>query len=57
MATTFKPGTVRWLSAAGHPGYGRQAATSVAADMARQGLDLTDLRAVSHQAFNSLYGR
>lgn len=50
---TFAPGTVRWLSAAGHPGYGRKFAAQVAERMVAAGEDLNDLRLVSAWAFNT----
>lgn len=34
-SSTFRPGTVRWLSSEGHPGYGRAFAAQVWANVAR----------------------
>lgn len=60
MTTTYtapKPGTIRWLSAAGHPGYSKASAARVLAYMVRMGYDPTDLRVVSSAAFQALYSR
>lgn len=55
MAKIFTPGTIRWLSAAGHPGYSRDSARKVLAYCERQRWDTSDLRLVSAAAFSSLY--
>jgi hypothetical protein len=60
MATTtrttrpaLRPGTARWLSAAGHPGYGPRFAGQVRDLMVSEGrkADLADLVQVSRWAF------
>jgi hypothetical protein len=50
-----RPGTIRWLSAAGHPGYGRAMATAVRDAMVSDGADVTDLQSVSTYTFNVAY--
>lgn len=53
---TFTPGTIRWLSAAGHPGYSRAFAQRVLARMVHLGADPRDLRQVSAYAFQASRG-
>lgn len=48
--TAPKPGTVRWLAAAGHPGYGVRYAADVLAVVNDHGEDPADLRYVSEIA-------
>lgn len=55
---TYRPGTARWLSAAGHPGYSRTMATAVRDAMMADGhgaRDLADLALVSTYTFNVAY--
>lgn len=51
-----KPGTARWLSAAGHPGYGRRYAADVLAVIRDHNDNEHDLRAVSAYAFRVIRG-
>jgi hypothetical protein len=39
-AHVFRPGTARWLSSLGHPGYSPATASAVWAEMRRSGCDV-----------------
>lgn len=51
--TTFKPGTARWLSANGHPGYGADFARNVWAVM-RHNFDESDMATCSTARYSGM---
>lgn len=53
MPATFTPGTARWLSANGHPGYSANFARKVAAFIAAQ-FDADDIATASVQRYSGM---